>query len=94
MERADSQKGEQQGGLNKGREDKAVVLENSGEWRGRPKCQRPELSALSPRSLLTTLETMGAIWYSLMVSQALCQALDWLNYPSLEAGNGINLFDR
>lgn len=71
MERADSQKGEQQGGLNKGGEDKAVVLENSGEWRGGLK-----LSALSPRSLLTTLETMGAIWYTLMVSQALCQALD------------------
>lgn len=91
VERADSQRGEQQGGgLNKGREDKAVVPENSGECRGGPKCQRPEDSALSPRSLLTTLETMGAIWYTLMVSQALCQALDWLNFPSWEAGNGIH----
>lgn len=69
------------------------MLENSGEWRGGLKCQRPELYALSPRSLLT-LETMDAIWYTLMVSQSLCQALDGLNCPSLEAGNGINLFDR
>lgn len=89
-----AREGSNRGVLNKGREDKAVVPENSGEWRGGPKCQRPEVSALSPRSLLTTFETMGAIWYTLMVSQALCQALDWLNFPSWEAGNGNHPLER
>lgn len=63
--------------------------------RQRPRCQSPAFSAVSPGpSNDLTVETTGVICDALVVSQTLCQALDWLSYPPWEAGNGIDPFDR